>query len=257
MALNDTKPVLMLLVPLLMLHRDFDTSFEFPNFSGPYANSLITLQGDAFESNGVIKLTKLQNDVITRNSAGRSTYGLPVRLWNAETGKVARFNTTFSFEILHGPVSTTGDGISFFLAPFQSPMPPGSDGGYLGLFSPHTALRNTDQNHIVAVEFDMHKNEWDPDEFPHIGIDVNSISSVTTVPWENDRFGLLTVFATVTYDPVSQILSVVVHEGPKISLMIDLRTVLPEWVRVGFSGSTGQLDEVHEIQFWTFSSSFD
>nr|KYP42118.1 Agglutinin-2 [Cajanus cajan] len=256
MALNNTKPVLMLLIPLLMLHRNSDTSFEFPNFSGPYASELITLQGDAFESKGVITLTKVQNGAMMPNSAGRATYALPVRLWNSQTGKVARFNTTFSFEITYGfDLAETGDGISFFLAPFHSQMPPHADGGYLGLLSPDTALRNTDKNQLVAVEFDMHPNSWDP-AVPHIGIDVNSIASVKTVPWKN-VVGLLIVFATVTYDPVSQNLSVAVRDGPTASLVIDLKSVLPEWVSVGFSGSTGKFTEVHDIHSWSFSSSFD
>ncbi|TKY58746.1 Agglutinin-2 protein [Spatholobus suberectus] len=255
MALYNTKPGFLLLLPFLMLHRNSDTSFKFPNFSGPYTNTLLTFQGDASVSRGVIQPTMVQqNGAIMPNSAGRATYTLPVRIWDAQTGKVAGFITTFSFKILNAP--GYGDGISFFLAPFRSEMPQDSDGGYLGLFSPRTALRNTNQNQIVAVEFDTHPNEWDP-AFSHIGIDINSISSVTTVQWEKDP-GLLTVFATVTYDPVARNLSVVVRNGgPTISHVIDLRTVLPEWVSVGFSGATGRLTEQYEIQSWTFSSSFD
>ncbi|RDX81591.1 hypothetical protein CR513_37705, partial [Mucuna pruriens] len=244
MALYNTKPVFMLLVPFLMLHQNSDTR--------PYTNPLLTFQGDAFSSSGVIQLTMVQNGTIMRYSAGRATYALPVRLWDAKTGKVAGFTTTFSFEILHGP--NTGDGFSFFLAPFQSHIPQDSFGGYLGLFSPDSALRRSNQNQIVAVEFDMHQNNWDP-AFPHIGIDINSISSVAMVPWEND-LGLLTVFATVSYDPVAQNLSVVVSNGPTISHVIDIRTVLPEWVSVGFSGATGRLIEVHNILSWAFSSTF-
>ncbi|CAJ1940315.1 unnamed protein product [Sphenostylis stenocarpa] len=252
-ALFNAKPVLFLLIPFLMLHRNSDTSFEFPTFSGPYSKTLLTFQGDASLSKGVIHLTKIQDGIVVPKSAGRATYALPVRLWDAQTGKVASFTTTFSFNMSFG--RNTADGISFFLAPFESTLPVNSFGGYLGLFDHRFALRNTDHNQIVAVEFDMHQNAWDPG-FPHVGIDVNSISSVATSQWKND-YGVLTAVVTVTYDAVSQSLKVVVVNGPTISHVIDLKTVLPEWVSVGFSGATGLLTEVHQIQSWTFSSSFD
>jgi hypothetical protein len=40
------------------------------------------------------------------------------------------------------------------------------------------------------------------------------------------------------------------------SFIIDLRNVLPEWVRIGFSGATGQLVELHKVLSWAFKSSF-
>ncbi|XP_017433071.1 lectin 7 [Vigna angularis] len=253
-ALLNTRPVFMLLVPLLLLHRDFDTSFIFPNFSAAYVNSLLFFEGDASSSKGVIQLTKVRDDGrVVPNSVGRATYALPVRLWDAQTGKVASFSTSFSFNISFG--RSNGDGISFFLGATESTMPLNSFGGYLGLFDPKFAFTNTDRNQIVAVEFDMHQNHWDP-PFTHIGIDVNSITSVASAQWEMHP-GLITAFVTVTYQAASQSLSVVVKNGPTISLMIDLKTVLPEWVRVGFSGATGRLTEVHQIQSWTFGSSFD
>ncbi|XP_027367619.1 mannose/glucose-specific lectin Cramoll-like [Abrus precatorius] len=256
MALYNTKPVLLLLIPFLMLHKNSETSFEFSNFSGPYTNTIITFQGDAFASHGSIQLTRVQNGSIMPFSSGRAAYALPVRLWDAKTRKMASFTTTFSFVLLNAP--NVGDGITFFIAPFHSHIPQNSDGGYLGLFTPNSALRKTNQNQIVAVEFDTHQNDWDPD-YLHIGIDVNSIASVKTVEWQNDNLGLETVFATVSYEPLTQNLSVVIRNGPMVSLsqVIDLRTVLPEWVSVGFSGSTGLFVEVHKIQSWSFSSSFD
>ncbi|KAK7386692.1 hypothetical protein VNO78_27027 [Psophocarpus tetragonolobus] len=255
-ALSNTKPVLLLLIPLLMLHRNSDTSFNFPNFSGPRPNTALTFQGDAHLKDGFIDPTQfVKNDVVVPSS-GRATYSLPIRLWSQKTGKAASFTSNFTFSILHAPHVDTGDGISFFLAPFGSDMPKDSSGGFLGLFSSDTAVVNTDSNHIVAVEFDMHRNVWDPD-VPHVGIDVNSIASVATAQWEIQQLGVATVFATVGYDSVASRLSVAVSDGATISHVVDLRSVLPEWVSVGFSGASGKAIEVHRILSWSFSSSFD
>ena len=42
-----------------------------------------------------------------------------------------------------------------------------------------------------------------------------------------------------------------------LSITIDLRNVLPEWVRVGFSAATGQLVELHQITSWSFTSTLE
>ncbi|KAL4330796.1 hypothetical protein AHAS_Ahas13G0435900 [Arachis hypogaea] len=222
-----------------MLHRNLRTSFEFSDFSSPYRNELFIFQGDASaSSNGSIQLTKIENGKPIPNSVGRVSYGLPVRLWDLKTQKLASFTTSFSF--LVSP--NGGDGISFFMAPFHSPIPKDSQGGYLGLFNPDASLAPFFRDPTVAVEFDTFSNPWDP-AFAHIGIDVNSIVSVTSVPWLNGVEGLnTTVFATVSYEAVTQNLSVVVsyYSGSvlggttvnaSLSHVIDLRNVLPE--RVG------------------------
>ena len=237
-------------------------SFTFPSF-GSYTNG-IAFQGDAFASNGAIQLTETVNGAPIANSAGRASYAAPVRLWDAKTGKLAGFTTTFSFVVAPNGPGLFGDGISFFIAPFLSNMPKNSSGGFLGLFNADTAL-NAYKNRIVAVEFDSFSgNPWDPDT-SHIGIDVNSIASAKTAQWQtgNAENGF-TAVATVNYEPVSKTLNVLVrYPGSRVSgtssslsYVIDLRTVLPQWVRVGFSGATGQLVEVHKILDWTFTSSF-
>jgi len=230
-------------------------SFSFSSF-GSYTNA-IALEGDAYISDGAIKLTP-----VTPNNAGRASYAAPVHLWDAKTGKLAAFNTTFSFVVAPNGPGLFADGIAFFLAPFNSNIPNNSSGGFLGLFSPDSAL-NVYQNQIVAVEFDSFGgNPWDPPS-AHVGIDVNSIASATTENWETDNTGKVFVaYATVSYEPVEKILDVLVRypgslvNETSLSFVIDLRTVLPEWVRVGFSGATGQLVEIHNVFSWTFTSRF-
>lgn len=268
MPLYNTKPVFLILIPFLMMHHNSKSSFEFPNFSGAYRNDIIIYQGDAFASSkGTTRLTKTKNDTNMPHSSGRASYALPVRLWDTTSNMLASFTTTFSFVVTttKEPVlGNIGDGITFFIAPYHSDIPESSDGGYLGLFSPDTAL-TASRNKIVAVEFDTFPNKWDP-PFAHVGIDVNSIGSLTMVRWGNENIDsdLTTVFATVTYEPFAHNLSVVVVSYPEskgkgttisLSHVVDLRTVLPEWVSVGFSGATGRLVEEHQILSWAFSSS--
>ncbi|KAH1154615.1 hypothetical protein GLYMA_18G150100v4 [Glycine max] len=249
--------ILVLIISFLALvHNVKSVSFSFPSF-GSYTND-ITLQGDAYvNSEGAIKLTP-----VAPNSVGRASYAAPVHLWDAKTGKLAGFNTTFSFVVMPNVPGLFGDGIAFFLAPFNSNIPNNSSGGFLGLFSPNYAL-NVYKNQIVAVELDSFSgNPWDPPS-AHVGIDVNSIASVATRKWETgNAVNGFVAYANLNYEPVGKSLNVLVtYPGSKVnatslSFVIDLRTVLPEWVTVGFSGATGQLVEIHKIFSWTFTSSF-
>ncbi|KAK7307280.1 hypothetical protein VNO77_40198 [Canavalia gladiata] len=265
MAIKISRSLLVIIISILMVaHNVKSASFNFPSF-GPYTN-YITFQGDAFASNGVVQLTKLGqgNNVPLPNSVGRASYTGPVHLWDVKSGQLAGFTTTFSFVVAPSSPGLFGDGISFFIAPFNSYIPQNSSGGFLGLFSADSAF-NAYENQVVAVEFDSYGNSWDPVS-SHIGIDINSIVSAKTVPWVNGNLvSPVTAFATVTYEPITKNLSAIVTypqsqvyqnvSSSSLSFVIDLRTVLPEWVRIGFSGATGQLVEVHKILSWSFNSS--
>ncbi|KAK8717382.1 hypothetical protein V6N13_044653 [Hibiscus sabdariffa] len=116
-------------------------------------------------------------------------------------------------------------------------------------------------NNVVAVEFDSHKNEWDPDD-NHVGININSIVSVTNVIWNSSIRGGRVANAWVSYNSTTKNLSVFltyadnpVYSGnSSLSYIVDLRDVLPEWVRIGFSASTGRQFEIHNILSWSFNS---
>jgi len=265
MAMNTSRTQILFItiISFLIVAQNVNSAaFTVSNFD-PYKTN-IELEGNAFISDGSIHLTN-----VVPNSAGRASWGGPVRLWDAHTGDLAGFTSVFSFVVAPTGPGLIGDGITFFIAPFNSHIPKNSSGGFLGLFNAETAL-NTYQNQIVAVEFDSFGgnpggNPWDP-VYPHVGIDVNSIASVTTAPWKTGS--VVTGFnaiAFVNYEPVEKNLSVVVRypggnfvngTSNSVSFVIDLRTVLPEWVRIGFSGATGQLVELHKILSWSFKSSF-
>ena len=51
------------------------------------------------------------------------------------------------------------------------------------------------------------------------------------------------MFLTFTDNPVFN------RYSSKLSYIVDLNTILPEWVRVGFSAATGELVESHTILY--------
>ncbi|CAK7339760.1 unnamed protein product [Dovyalis caffra] len=224
----------------------------------------ISFQGDAFSSNNVLQLTKNAKDDNFTGITGRATYSQPVRLWDAKTRRLTDFTTHFTFIMKAVDPQWYGDGISFFLAPVDSSIPQNSSGGYLALFSPDTAFNASKGNQIVAVEFDSNRNRWDPSG-DHVGIDVNSIVSVATVTWKSSIKNGSKANAWISYNSTAKNLSVFLTyaENPvfggnsSLYYIIDLREFLPEWVRIGFSASTGDRVEIHNILAWEFESSLE
>ncbi|CAM8921956.1 unnamed protein product [Rhodiola kirilowii] len=253
-----------LLIVIWALPCSDSISFNFTRFSPN--DREIAFSGDAFPSGSVLEITKNQREGFLNGSVGRATYKRPVRLWDAKTQKLTDFSTHFSFNI--NAVNKTdygyGDGLAFFLAPERSIIPPNSTGGWLGLVDPLTAF-NTSVNQFVAVEFDTYPNNWDP-RSDHVGINVNSIKSSDTVVWGSIMSNEITAGnAWVTYDSTTHNLCVFLTyaENPVFSgdstlcKIIDLRTVLPETIIVGFSASTGSSFELHTILSWDFNSSLE
>ena len=245
---------------LMLLNKAYSSdslSFGFFNFDQDERN--LIFQGDAkIAQNKVVQLTKTDsNGNPVRATVGRILYTAQVRLWEKSSNRVANFQSQFSFS-LKSPLSNGADGIAFFIAPPDTTIPSGSGGGLLGLFAPGTA-QNTSANQVIAVEFDtfyaQDSNTWDPN-YQHIGIDVNSIRSVNTVKWDRRDGQSLNVL--VTYNPSTRNLEVVATyaDGTRysVSSQVDVRTVLPEWVRVGFSAASGEQYQTHTLESWSFTS---
>ncbi|KAL4377151.1 hypothetical protein GQ457_02G008790 [Hibiscus cannabinus] len=258
-AKQNQFPVMKIFVSVILLITYAESlSLNFPSFSPNMGG--IHFEGDAFSSQSVLQLTK--NDAINNltGSVGRASYDKAVHLWDASSGKLTDFTTRFSFVLQAVNPELYGDGISFFIAPFESQIPPNSSDGYLALFDPNENS-NSSSNNVVAVEFDSHKNEWDPDD-NHVGININSIVSVTNVTWSSSIRDGKVANAWVSYNSTTKNLSVFlsyadnpVYSGnSSLSYIVDLRDVLPEWVRIGFSASTGSQFEIHNILSWSFNS---
>ncbi|KAI3755362.1 hypothetical protein L1987_55159 [Smallanthus sonchifolius] len=128
-----------------------------------------------------------------------------------------------------------------------------TSGGYIGL--PLNSTTNSNIYPFVAVEFDTFgSNDWDPkdpdtDKFidEHVGININSITSVAYKKWGRADSKTLSVSFT-SFQNNSTVWET------RLNHTIDLRDVLPERVIFGFSASTGDRYERNNVRSWSFNS---
>nr|Q41159.1 RecName: Full=Bark agglutinin I polypeptide A; AltName: Full=LECRPA1; AltName: Full=RPbAI; Flags: Precursor [Robinia pseudoacacia]AAA80181.1 lectin [Robinia pseudoacacia] len=242
---------------LLLLNKVNSTgslSFSFPKFA-PNQPYLIFQRDALVTSTGVLQLTNVVNGVPSGKSLGRALYAAPFQIWDSTTGNVASFVTSFSFIIQAPNPTTTADGLAFFLAPVDTQ--PLDVGGMLGIFKDGYFNKS---NQIVAVEFDTFSNiHFDP-KGRHMGINVNSIVSIKTVPWNWTNGEVANVF--ISYEASTKSLTAsLVYPSLETSFIVhaivDVKDVLPEWVRFGFSATTG-IDkgyvQTNDVLSWSFES---
>ncbi|XP_028246786.1 agglutinin-2-like [Glycine soja] len=200
-------------------------SLRFPNFA-PRQNSNIGFLGDERPLDGAIQLRRRDNNV---PSVGCAVYIPQVHLWDKTTGKLANLETSFSFVVDYysAGFEIHVDGLSFFIIPFDADpsIPKNSSGGYLGLFSPETTF-NAYKSQIVATALEM-----------------NGIPNL--IRYYADVKELSVVVGYFNTQPATIV---------RVLQSIDLRAVLPESVRIGFSGATGDKVETHDILSWSFNS---
>ncbi|XP_071682081.1 mannose/glucose-specific lectin-like [Lolium perenne] len=237
-------------------------SFDFSNTSSYHLQDLL-FEGDTTLNGDVVDLTC---NPMKEYCIGRMSYKHPVFLYDNNTGEWASFTTRFTFSIQLGPTESKGDGIAFFLSGYPSRLPLGSSGDQLGLTSRNN-VTPSGADQFLAVEFDTYSSsststgtQFTAD---HIGIDLNSIKSVskTRLPPGYSLSGTMT--ATITFDNATRILEAIVHFDSNSSLgdaqvktrLPDyLDTLLPPEVSVGFSAATGAYSELHQIHSWSFNS---
>ncbi|WVY91642.1 hypothetical protein V8G54_037156 [Vigna mungo] len=250
---NSKAFLLFLILCILPINLAQPLSFTIANFNDTKNASIVGYAGVAKVEDGSVVLNP-----IIENGKGRVIYGQPLRLKNSSDGLATDFSTRFSFTI-DATVAKYGDGFAFFLAPLLYQIPTAtSDGSLLGLY-------DATQNNIIAVEFDTYINELDP-PVQHVGINNNSVASLNYSKFDIESNLGNMVHALITYNASAQLLAVSwSFDGTKssstpsgyLSYKIDLWAVLPEWVNVGFSGSTGSSTEKNVIHTWEFSSNLD
>ncbi|KAL3730036.1 hypothetical protein ACJRO7_027096 [Eucalyptus globulus] len=261
-----TKRALAQTVFFLIIIRSANSeSFDKICFNLTSFQSDISFQGDAGVRDSKMGLSLLDTTMNGAALVGRALYHQPMHLWDRSSGNVADFVSQFTFSINSSANLSHADGLAFFLAPNGSQIPEYSKGGHLGLTGPSPNSTNS-STAFVAVEFDTFydhsSNTWDP-LCNHVGIDVNSLASVsnTCVSWMDDKIlHGQHLLARVTYNSTAMNLSVVFRDDDDnyTSLYyqpVNLTEYLPEWVVFGFSATTGQLFEAHTIFSWEFNSS--
>ncbi|WVZ88319.1 hypothetical protein U9M48_034854 [Paspalum notatum var. saurae] len=243
------------------------------NFSDPgesFCGAQINCTRDASVTRGVLELTRNDISEGSLDSIGRATYAQPVPLWEAAVDGggtkllLASFTTSFTFRITPDPKQrNTGDGMAFFLTPYPTAteIPPGSGGGNLGLLAGANWTGDS-RFRFVAVEFDTWNNGPPADiSGNHMGIDNNTIVSMastdTSSPAGNNLTSNLDMTATISYHNGSKLLTAELQingSSYHVNATIDLSSVLPEEVAVGFSAATGLSGELHRVLSWSFSS---
>ncbi|VAI71682.1 unnamed protein product [Triticum turgidum subsp. durum] len=230
---------------LLCVHVRHATAVSFDHVY--FSSGDFRAEDDAKIIDGRIDLLGDKNFAGCR-ARGRALYKPAVQLWEGATGEVASFTATFNFTIqslpLDGRRAPPGHGMAFFIAPYMPEMPQESYEGCLGLFDETANLTNASGSaRFVAVEFDTHRDPWDPSS-RHIGIDVNNIDSrgnFRILP-DTSLVDAGVMSSTVKYDSATTRLDVFLSVSGttyKLSATIDLRSLLPDQVSIGFSAATG------------------
>lgn len=245
----QTLPLLTFLMLLANQVHSQTTSFTVDSFD-PNPTDLI-YQGDAHVPSGSTSLRLTRTDASGNpqpSSVGRVLYSPPLEFW--EPSKQASFETTIRFLITPVANRDAADGLAFFIAPVNTTIPSGSNGANLGIFG-----SSGTGSSIFAVEFDIYVNgAWDP-SYPHIGIDINSRNSRNVTSFENALSQVVT--ARINYVSNTRTITVVANYGSKtaeLSYVFDLKSILPQLVRVGISASTGAEVATFDVLSWYFTS---
>ncbi|TKW30349.1 hypothetical protein SEVIR_2G030400v4 [Setaria viridis] len=242
-------------------------SFAFSGFAG--AN--LTRDGTAkITREGLLELTN--NDAHVQGHAFHPT---PVQFKDSPNGTVQSFSLIFVFAILSDPAYSymSSDGMAFVIAPgkdFSSASP----AQYLGLLNSQSTGPANASNHIFAVELDTIQNEEFKDiNGNHVGIDINTLSSVYSHPaaFYDDKDGTLKnlnlfsrdgeeIQVWVDYDGEAKQINVTLApmgvakpSKPLISNTSDLSAVITEKAYVGFSAATGPIKSRHYVLAWSFA----
>jgi hypothetical protein len=241
--------ILLLATKLELVNSQKTVSFSISDFKTN--TSTLILQGTAHTlPSGALELTDPNSPALSQ--IGRALYTTPIPIWDSATGNVASFITTFTFIIENVGTDVLSSGFVFFLAPPDTKIPENSGGLMLGVVDAKQAI-----NQFVGVEFDTYfaGDVWDPN-YTHVGIDVNTVFSLKHTKW--DRVSQALVEVTIIYDSQLQTLSVILKDSTgqflTVAQVVDLRYVLPETVRIGFSNTLTRVIQRLTIHSWSFRS---
>ncbi|XP_010262572.1 PREDICTED: L-type lectin-domain containing receptor kinase IV.1-like [Nelumbo nucifera] len=256
-------PQLNLLLFLLVWYADSeDADFTYNGFRG----SNLSLEGLAqITSNGLLMITNR-----TAQQSGHAFYPYPLNFKNLSDGKVFSFSTTLVFAIFSQPgyPDIGGHGLAFAMAPSRG-FPGSQPDQYLGIFNKSNNGKSS--NHIVAVELDTLRNiELADVDDNHVGIDVNSLTSVASAPAsyftdQNGGHKNLTLKSGkamqlwIEYNGVNTQINVTLApinvpkpDIPLLSFVYDLSSILEDHMYVGFSASNSPALTPQYVLGWSF-----
>ncbi|PNX58178.1 lectin receptor kinase [Trifolium pratense] len=198
-----------------------------------------------------IQLTPDYIKISSSNLSGRALYKDPF--------KIASFNTTFVINIT--PVTSPGgDGIAFILASDPT-LPANSYGSWLGIVNADT--NGTSQAAILAVEFDTRQSSTEDGPDNHVGVNINSISSLIQVSLINTKVNLssgkdVTIRIEYSNDVISVFGSMTEYSNVSMETLLvspplNLSTYFRQDVYVGFSASIGNYTELNYVKEWEFN----
>ncbi|CAI9767763.1 unnamed protein product [Fraxinus pennsylvanica] len=226
----DNKPVIN--VTKHLSFRDFSSNY-------PRTSQDVSLLGSAAISSekGFIQIPdpKVQNDL--KHLAGRAIYSSPVRLFDPDGGS----------------------GLTFIIAPDEFTV--GRPGAWLGMLNDVCDK----EYKVVGVEFDTRQNpEFGDLNDNHLGINLGSIVSTTAINASNLGIYLkdgLIHRAWISYDGQNKYIDIYLGQDsnehpskPVYSGNLDLSPYLNEYMFIGFSASTGNHTQIHNILSWNFTS---
>ncbi|KAJ7944008.1 Lectin receptor kinase [Quillaja saponaria] len=262
--------ILLLFPPAICHAQNLKTSHnEFGPFDVSYFNTFHVIS-NASINNGALQLTPDSAGNLTyTNNSGRIFCKEAFKLWeDGLYGKVASFNTSFLINVFRlNNTSVPGEGLAFFIAP-EMELPENSHGQYLGLTN--ATSDGNSSNHLVAVELDTFKQDFDPDD-NHIGLDINSVVSKKNVSLSKFGFQISPVetkfyVVWIDYDGAHKMLDVYMEEQgdryapiikkpttPVLSSDLDLRTIVKQRSYFGFSASTGNNIQLNCILKWNIT----
>ncbi|CAA2982709.1 probable L-type lectin-domain containing receptor kinase [Olea europaea subsp. europaea] len=244
---------------------------------GPFNEThfdIFEVERPATISNDALQVTpdSASSDFNLTYNSGRILYKQPFKLWEGDIASsrenpVASFNTSFLINVYRPKNETPGEGLAFLIAPDLN-LPPNSYGEFLGLANATTD--GNDTNHLVAVELDTFKQDFDPDD-NHVGIDINGVRSLKTESLTPHNITIAPEGAKfynvwVDYDGVRKFLAVYIAEqaektGPTppkpsssvISANLNLRDHLNQFSYFGFSASTGNATQLNCVLRWNLT----
>ncbi|MQL79259.1 hypothetical protein Taro_011692 [Colocasia esculenta] len=229
-----------------------------------FQSANLSLKGSAqVFSNGLLQLTEM-----SKTKKGYAFHPTPLRLKHSSDGSVLSFATTFVFAMVGEYPDVSSNGLTFVLSPSKD-LPYAAASQYLGLFNA-TNLGN-ESNHLVAVELDNNRTpEFDDIDNNHVGIDVNSLTSVNASPasYFSDQIGGFQNVRLlggerrqlwIEYDGAEARLDVTLSplgvprpRVPLLSSVVNVSKIILDHTYVGFSASTGVIPTCHYVLGWSF-----